>query len=156
MRASCSIQIHANALLGALRSLRIRREADAIAILAPAPHGILVMVQGALTSGHTDLVCRGRWSRRIAVPYGRLIHILATYGDAPLTLTFFEGTIVIGGTRIPALDLSPPAVAPRVRPARARQLCLPGMLADGELFAAAPWATGDDRLAAARGRADLA
>ena len=138
MRASCSIQIHANALLGAMRSLRIRREADAIAILAPAPRGILIMVQGALTSGHTDLVCRGRWSRRIAVPYGRLIHILATYGDAPLTLTFFEGTIVIGGTRIPALDLSPPAVAPRVRPARARQLCLPGMLDDGELFAAAP------------------
>ena len=54
------------------------------------------------------------------------------------TLTFFEGTIVIGGTRIPALDLSPPTAAPRARPASARQLCLPGMLDDGGLFAVAP------------------
>ena len=91
-----------------------------------------------MTSGQTDLVCRGRWSRRIAVAYGRLTYILSTYGDAPLTLTFFEGTIVIGGTRIPALDLSPPTAAPRARPASARQLCLPGMLDDGGLFAVAP------------------
>ena len=138
MLASCSVQIHANALLGALRSLRIRRETDAVAILAPASCGILVVVQGALTSGHTDLACRGRWSRRIAVAHGPLTHILATYGDAPLTLTFFEGTIVIGRTRIPALDLSPPAAAPRRRPAVPRQLSLPGMLDDGGLFAVAP------------------
>lgn len=137
MLASCSIQIHANALLGALRSLRIRPASDAVAVLSPAPGGILVTVQSALASGSTDLACRGRWSRRIAVAFDRLTRILSTYDDTPLTLTCFEGTIVIGRIRIPALDLSRPAANPRAQRLAARQLSLPGMLDDGGLFGSA-------------------
>jgi|GEM_PF-910890 len=137
MFASCSIEIHANALLGALRSLRIRPAADAVAVLSPAPTGILVTVQAPLSSGSTDLICRGRWSRRIAVSNSRLMYILGTHGDVPLTLTYFEGTISVGRTRIPALDLSRPSAPRRAPRAPARQLCLPGVLDDGGLFQAA-------------------
>lgn len=134
MLASCSIDIHASALRGALRALDVGRARDAVVLLSPAGSGVRVTIDSALASGTTELACGGRWSRRIAVSHARLSRILASYGDDPVRLTYFEGTIAINRTRIPAIDNSRPMLAARPQAARPHQPCLPDLIDDGSLF----------------------